>query len=292
MRVKTRKSRWFALFLALGLGTGLLTILFAVLWIGLVKPGATVSAQVAVQSPILGGWRTYRSDNVDNLASAVVYNSVRDEYLVVWEDHNASEIAIYARRVGSDGYEIGGAIQVAHYSTYTSCQPAVAYSPLHDKYLVVYSQDSKPSLPPYTDYNIIGQPINGDGTKTETGFLIGGKTIHQRRPAVAYNGTDDEFLVTWDEEQGAGGWYDIWAQRVNADDWSLEPGPVCIADAGDNRHRYQPDVAYNAARNQYLIAYTREDSDGDVFGKVVGADLSDPLSVTEFAIIYNTSLQG
>ncbi|MBN1976980.1 MAG: hypothetical protein JW918_06225 [Anaerolineae bacterium] len=284
-----KKSRWFRLFLALGLGVGVLVILCAAPRAGLAEP----AAPAAVLSPILGGWRTYRSDNVDNLASAVAYNSVRDEYLVVWEDHYASEIAIYARRVGSDGYEIGSAIQVAHYGTYTSCQPAVAYSPLHDKYLVVYAQDSKPSLPPYTDYNIIGQPINGDGTKTELGFNIGAKfPIHQRRPAVAYNPTYDEFLVTWDEEQGTGGWHDIWAQRVNAADWSFEPGPVCIANPSDSRHRYQPDVAYNAVRNEYLIAYTREDTDGDIFGKVVGAHLPDPLAVAETLIIYNYNLQG
>ena len=291
MQVKTRKSRWFALFLALGLGAGMLATLSAVPWIGLAEPAAVALAPLAAQSPILGGWRTYRSDNVDNLASAVAYNSVRDEYLVVWEDHNATEIAIYARRVASDGYEIGNAIQIAHYGTYTSCQPAVAYSPLHDKYLVVYSQDSKPSLPPYTDYDIIGQPINGDGTMPESGFSIDANTIHQRYPAVTYNPTYDEFLVAWDEEQGTGGWHDIWAQRINATDWSFEPGPVCIATAG-SVHRRQPDVAYNIARNQYLIAYTSGDGDGDISGKVLDAHLPDALAVAEFNLIWNTNLQG
>lgn len=281
--METKETRRFAL--ALGLGVGAVMLLLTALWIGLAEPAAAA----VLQSSILGGWTTYRSDAVDNRASAVAYNSVRGEYLVVWEDHYASEIAIYARRVDGDGNALGSAIQIAHYSTYTSCQPAVAYSPVQDKYLVVYSQDSKPSLPPYTDYNIIGQPIDGDGAKTETGFLIGGNTNHQRHPAVAYNGTLDEFLVTWDEEQGAGGWHDVWAQRVNAGDWTFEPGPVCIA-TGDSTHRRQPDVAYNPTRNQYLIAYTREDD--DIFGKIVGAGLADPLAVLEFEMIWNTNLQG
>jgi hypothetical protein len=221
---------------------------------------AESAASAAVQSPILGGWSVYRLNSVDDRASAVAYNSVRDEYLAVWEEHYASEITVYARRVSSDGERLDSAIQVAHYSTYTSCEPAVAYGPVHDKYLVVYSSETKPALPPYTDYNIYGQPINGDGTKAETGFSIGGKTVRQRRPAVAYNSMFDEFLVTWDEEQGIGGWHDIWAQRINANDWTFEPGPACVA-TGDSKHRYQPDVAYNATRNEYLIAYTRQ---GDV----------------------------
>lgn len=290
MQIKARKLHWFALILILGLGAGMLATLAIVPLIGLAKPAVAALGPIAAQGPILGGWRTYRSDSVDNLASVVAYNNVRNEYLVVWEDHNVSEIAIYGRRVGSDGYEIGSAIQIAHYSTYTSCQPAVAYSPAHDKYLVVYSQDSKPSLPPYTDYNIIGQPINGDGTKTETGFLIGGNTNHQRHPVVAYNGAYDKFLVVWDEEQGAGGWHDIWAQRINAVDWSSVSGSVNIA-TGDSVHRRQPDVAYNAARNEYLIAYTYGDA-GGIFGKVVNADLASTLSITELMLILNTNLQG
>jgi hypothetical protein len=283
-----KKSRWFVLFLALGLGVGVLAVILAAPRTGLAGP----AAPAAIQGPILGGWRTYRSDNVDNLASAVAYNNVRDEYLVVWEDHYASEIAIYARRVGSNGYEIGSAIPVAHVSTVTNCQPAVAYSPLHDKYLVVYARDTKPGGMPDIDYDIIAQPINGGGTITDGSFAVRPNADRQRRPAVTYNPTYDEFLVTWDDEEGGGGgWQDIWAQRINATNWSFEPGPVCIAAAGDNRHRYQPDVAYNAARNQYLIAYTREDGDGDIFGKVVDADLTAPHLLPEIDIVYNTNLQ-
>ena len=246
------------------------------------------SAWIGAQGPDLGGWHTFRSDSVDNLASAVAYSGRRDEYMVVWEDHNASEVAVYGRRADHTGYPQGSAVQIAHYATYTSCEPSVAYGPLHDRYLVVYAQDSKPSLPPGTDYNIIGQPVNGDGTITETGFLIDGKfPVHQRRPAVVYNSTYDEFLVVWEEEQGAGGWHDIWAQRINASDWSMEPGPVCIA-TGDSLHRLEPDAAYNEVRNDYIIAYTR---DVDIFAKVVDAGLTSPLTISETEIIYNTNYQ-
>ena len=54
--------------------------------IGLAEPAAAPLAPTAIQSPILGVWHTYRSDSVDNLASAVAYNSVRNEYLVVCDN--------------------------------------------------------------------------------------------------------------------------------------------------------------------------------------------------------------
>ena len=152
MQVKTRKSRWFTLFLALGLGAGMLATLLAVPWIGPAEPAAAALAPIAAQGPILGGWRTYRSDNVDNRASAVAYNSVRDEYLVVWEDHNATEIAIYARRVASDGYEIGGAIQ-GH-------QPAGKQQTARDPWAAELRQPVQRSLPDGA-YPILSETLSG-----------------------------------------------------------------------------------------------------------------------------------
>jgi hypothetical protein len=284
MHEKQRKTNWLRSILLAVIAVSTISGLAMLSGNGMAAPGNA-------QSPILGGWIPLRVDDIDNLASAMVFNSVRNEYLVVWEEYYATEVAVYARRVDQDGYLLGSAFPVAHYSTYPSWQPAVAYSTAQDKYLVVYSFDSKPTLPPFSDYNISAQPINGDGSITESGFSIDPNTNHQRRPAVTYNTTDDEFLVVWDVEQGAGGWLDIWAQRINASDWSFEPGPVCIA-TGDSMHRYQPDVAYNLTRNEYLIAYTREDSDGDIFAKRLPAYLPNPLLVAEIDIVWNTNLQG
>jgi hypothetical protein len=275
----------------LGLSTLVIAVLIATPRVGLAGPACDMLVPAAAQNPVLGPWWDYRLDAVNNRAPAVAYNSARNEYLLVWEDHYASEIAIYGQRISGNGSPLGSAIQIAHYGTYTSSEPSVAYSPLHDEYLVAYANDTKPGGVPNVTYNILAQPINGDGTKTETGFVIGGNTNMQRHPAVTYNGSMDEFLVAWDEEQGTGGWHDVWAQRVRAADWSFPSGPVCIA-TGGNKHRYEPDVAFNAARNEYLIAYTREDTDPDVFGKVLGASLPNPLGVSETEIIYNLNLQG
>jgi hypothetical protein len=284
MKLRMNKAQRTTPWLTLGLIACVVAILSTAPGIGLAQ-----SAIESIKAPIFGSWRTIRSDAVDNMASVIAYNNVRDEFLVVWEDHYVSEVAIYAQRVDGNGYDLlGGAIQVAHYATYPSVQPAVAYSPAQDKYLVVYSYDSKPTITPFTDYEINGQPVNGDGTITETGFSIDGNSNHQRRPAVAYNSANNEFLVVWDEEQGSGGWLDLWGQRINANDWSFEPGPVCL-ETGDSLHRSQPDVAYNVTRNQYLVAYTR---DSDIFAKVLDAGLSDPLSINEVALIFNTNLQG
>ena len=202
----TRKHK-LVLALAMGLGA-----LVAAVCVG-VWPAARAAP---VAYPPIGPPAYLTADSIDNQHAAVAYNKNRDEYLVVWENHNATDVTIYAQRVGRDGLPIGGQIQVVHWGTFTSCQPAVAYSPLHDKYLVVFATDSKPSLPPYVNYNLWARPINGDGTTPEAVFQLPeyANTNNQWRPSVAYNEPLDEFIVVWEEEQSAGGWRDIWAQRL------------------------------------------------------------------------------
>ena len=288
-----KRFRWLIVVWMLGMGVATLVVLFSAPDVGRAQSETDPPGQISTQWPdFFGGMKAYRVDSVDNLASAIAYNSVRGEYLIVWEDHYASEIAVYGKRACADtGAPFDPAIQIAHHSTYTRCQPAVAHSPVQDKYLVVFAGESKSSLPPYTNYCIVGQPVNGYGPITELGFPIQANTNHQRHPAIAYNSANDEFLVVWDEEQGTGGWHNIWAQRINAGDWSFEPGPVCIA-TGGSKHRSRPDVAYNSVRNEYLIAYTQGPiTGGNIYAKVVDAGLTTPLSITEFAIVYNTNLQ-
>ena len=45
----------------------------------------------------------WSGDGVGNWGPRVVYNDLRDEYLVVWLNERASSLDIYARRVGGDG---------------------------------------------------------------------------------------------------------------------------------------------------------------------------------------------
>jgi hypothetical protein len=245
--------------------------------------GALAGASPA--EPIFGDWQRYITNTVNDLYPAVAYNSSRNEYLVVWEQHQATEIAIFARRVAGDGSSLGNVITIANWATYTATHPGVAYSPVQDKYLVVLSYDSKPSGGG-TDYMVSVQEVYGDGS-LGAGKPIAPKTNDQVNPTVTYNEAWDEFLVVWEEEQGDGGWRDIWAQRLRASDLHEHPGPVNIATGGD-MHRIRPDVAYNPAVNGYLIAYSRDYS---IFGKIAAAHLDGVGPSSEIEIVFNTYVQ-
>lgn len=248
-------------------------------------------------TPVIGPAVSIRNDTIDNGEPAVAYNSVRDEYLAVWEDYNATEIAIYGQRVSRDGQLQGGRMTIAAYSTYTSTQPAVAYNPVVDQYLVVYTSDCRPSLPPYHEYNLNGRFIHGDGTVGDYILLDAWTSEQTWHPDVAYNSQDDEFMVVWEIEHGSYGSpglrHDIWAVRVYSDTHSgswQKTDRRCVATgaldgADDDRERVWPALAYNAARNEFLIVYTREGPpDDDVLGKVAEADLDGIFAADEIGI--------
>lgn len=215
--------------------------------------------------PQLGAFiNIWLETNVDNLEPAVAYNSLRDEYLVVWTNTRGGGATkdIYARRVHGDGTLSPAVFTIAHNANFHNYEPDVAYSPVHDEYLVVYTYDSAG-----TGSDIWARRVNWNGSWMSSEFALGRKSDDQHHPAVAYNPDADEYLVVY-QNTWAGGGQDIDAERVQASDGTPLGWVNIVAGAG---FRSFPDVAHCPASNFYLIAYTYRSSalgSGDVYGKV------------------------
>lgn len=257
-----KKARWFTLALALGL----LVPLLAVPEGKLAQPVSAGRNAAVMQAPLLGPFIEIWNDTPDNLNPAVAYNSLHDEYLAVWENDRGATRDIYARRVASDG-TVKSWFSVASWPNKWNWLPDVAYSPVQDEYLIVYAYNVSS-----TDYDLWARRVKWDGSWMSAEFPINRDADKQWYPAVAYNSTNDEYLVVY-ENYWAGGLRDIAAQRVKASDGSLLSWANIATAPGQVRRL--PDVAYNAARNEYLIAYTYQHSptDGDIYGKVASANL-------------------
>jgi hypothetical protein len=196
----------------------------------------------------------------------VAYNSNHDEYLVVWyNDQGGGTWDIYARRVRGDGTLLSNFCVVSDAGK-KNWQPDVAYSPTQDEYLVVYTYEQNSS-----DYDLFARRVSWNGGWMSAEIAINLEADKQWNPAVAYNSQNDEYLVVY-ENWWAGGLRDIAAQRVDASDGSLLSWRNIATGTGEER--VFPDVAYNEARNEYLIAYTfGVGSDGHIYGKVASANL-------------------
>ena len=227
-----------------------------------------MSATALFALPRFGAWITVREDAIDNREPAMAHATDHHEYLVVWWNDWAGNDDIYAQRVAEDGALLTWfAVITGPGEQYQ--EPAVAYSAVHDQYLIAYTYDD-----PTTDNDIWARRITWHGGWMSAPFTITTDVDDQHHPAVAYNSVDDEYLVVY-QNSWVGGLQDIAAQRVRASDGALLSW-ANVATGGTGEVRVEPDVTYNEARNQYLIAYNYWSNvdPPQIRGKVAAANLA------------------
>ncbi len=182
----------------------------------------------------------------------IAYNSQRDQYLVVWHNSWGGSRDIYGQRLDGEGNLLSW-FAISAGAT-DRAQPAVAYDETNDRYLVVWIQDF---LGDGSDWDLYGRLIPWNGPDAAlTDFPIESASSSQWSPEVAFALTQQEFLVVWSNDDGSSP-FDITARRVNLD--GTFPNNSMVAVASGATHRTNPDVAYNLARNEYLVTY-------DLFG--------------------------
>jgi LPXTG-motif cell wall-anchored protein len=133
---------------------------------------------------------------------------------------------------------------------------AVAYNPVADEYLVVFTGDDTVD----DEFVVLGQRLDAAGNQIGTNdFLIGRSAFRASEVSVVYNPTDDEYLVAWtatlDPRTFMGG---ILVQRLDAAGNEVGADDVEISELGTGTS-YHVDVAYNGVDNEYLVAFTGTD---------------------------------
>jgi hypothetical protein len=237
-----------------------------------------VAAPAGERAPIGPDITVSALDN-EQVAPAVAYNSLHDEYLVVWENDWPGNKDIYATRISSTGALLGW--WAVTYGDEDRIQPAVAYDPVRDRYLVVWSVDFYGDG---SDYDIVGRffPWNGPDPLLQE-FPVCDWTTSQFDPDVAFALTQDEFLVAWTESTTSG--FRIGASRISADGSGSPTGPWTVSSGTEDRRK--PSVAYNLHRNEYLLTWEMLNSSFDVWAVRLRGD-GVPLGTGEFAVASET----
>jgi hypothetical protein len=193
----------------------------------------------------------------------VTYNSTDNEYLVVWESREteSSGIDVYGQRVSSSGALLGG-----NFPIYTAPRharhPAVAYNNTDNEYLVVWDDGAGIS-----DAEVYGQRVSSGGALVGSDFLIASAYGTQWDTEVAYNSTDNEYLVVWHDYRNSS--QDIYGQRVSSSGGLLGGNIPIYTGSGHDSH---VEVAYNGTVNEYLAVWEHSASDysnSDVYGQRV-----------------------
>jgi len=217
---------------------------------------------------------------------AVAYNSQANEYLVVWygDDDTAplvdGEFEIFGQRLDAGGAQVGTndfRISDVGPDGNTGCgatNPAVAYNSTANEYLVVWSGDD--TTPPLADneWEVFGQRLDASGTQVGANdFRLSdmgpdGSASHDAyAPAVAYNSTNNEYLVVWEGDDGTAPLVDeeteIFGQRLDAGGVAVGTNDFRISDMGPDGDpaydAYEAAVAYNSTSNDYLVVWYGDD---------------------------------
>ena len=240
-----------------------LTVLIALVL--LLNTSLAANATQPSESPYLSPEITISDFNNRESVPDIAYNHKHNEYFVVWQTDNP--YTIRGARISATGqvlanFQINGG---------PAFQPAVAYDPVHDRYLVVFifGDSNSPSKP-----DLLGRFIPWDGPDPIIkSFPIATWSTTQIDPDVAYGRAVEEFLVVW------ANLYTpptplpnyISGRRIRAADGSFIGTGSNMTINHPSQDRNNPRVTYNLARNEYLVVY---DNLVDILGTRFTGDLT------------------
>jgi hypothetical protein len=252
-----------------------------------------ISTQGTDGDPTVNAWNPH-----------VAWNSIDNEYLVVWSgDRIAGELEIWGQRVeGRTGGLIGGNFRISDMGAdgdldFDAHHPRVAHNPTNNEYLVVWSGDD--AVDGQTEIwaqrldNTAAEIGANDFPISQTGPVQDGThTAHD--PDLVWNSVSNQYLVVWSADELTDEEFEIHGQRLDDQGTEIGDDDFRISDMGPegdvDYDADQPAVAYNNMGNEYLIVW-RGDTDGgglvedelEIFGQLI-TGLGNPLTPNDFRI--------
>jgi len=178
-----------------------------------------------------------------NISSTVAYNSVNNEYLVVWQD---GIVNINGQRISASGSPIGSSFVICGANRQQN-DASVAYNPHANEYLVVFD-DHRNNM----NYDIYGKRVSGAGSVNSQDIAICTLTGDQLYPDVGYCPATNGYLVAWPDLRTGSLYPDLYYNMVSEMGLVGSVTPLSMAQWG----QLDPDVAYDPAANQYLVVWT------------------------------------
>jgi len=197
-------------------------------------------------------------------APQVAYNTLHDEYLVVWHDICAAGTPashVFARRLTGWGKPVGEAFEVAApLDARNRWDAAVVYDEVGDRYLVTYTYDYNGDG---TDLDVRGRYLAWNGP--DPGWLefpIALTGLDEQGSRAAYSPTSQVFVVVYEREDPTLG------SVVDGALFSFGSAPTWFNVAVSGL-RVNPDIVYGAFFDHFAVAY---DDQSEVYLTVLDAE--------------------
>jgi hypothetical protein len=251
--------------------------------------------------------------NFFGLDPEVAYSATDSKYLVVWsgdDDTGAlvdNEFEIYGQFIDELGNEIGSNdFRISFNNTdgnsnFRTDRPDVVWNSTTNQFLVVWEGETNVD----GEVEIYGQILNNDGTFSGTNFRIsdtgpdGDTNFDANRPEIAYNATDNEFLIVWESDETINNNIDIYGQRLSATGTEIGTNDFQISMQlpvnDSNFDARDPDVVWNIFSNEYFVVWQGEmatDEEKEIFGQRlnnVGSSIGSNFRISDMGIDGVTS---
>jgi len=251
--------------------------------------------------------------------SAVVYNSQRSEFLVVWEGSLETsggiprETEIFGQLIDAGtGSLVGNMKRISFMGMdgdyrYNARRPALAYNPSRNDYLVVWEGNENTSVENIEEFEIWGQRLSYNlfGGLVLTGNELrisemgpdGDAAYRPYRPAASYNAIEDRYTVVWESDDNAppvvNDEYEIFGQEMEytADILTESGSDFRISVMGPNgdpeSDAVSPDIAFNEAKGEYLVVWSGNENPGqgdyEIWGRRIlpGGSFSPQIKISQ-----------
>lgn len=256
------------------------------------------------------------STTFDAFVPSIAWNSTDNEYLVVWSGDDDTgglingENEIFGQRLSSTGAPIGADdfrisfVGGTGGAAFDAFDADVAYNSNDNLYLVAWSGDSLDG-----EDEIQGQIVSANGTLTGGQLTISNQgppantSYDAEQPAIAYNATNNEFMVIWWGDTNVPGEEECFARRLNGTNGMGIDSAHVISDMGPagntNYDAATCDVAWNSTANQYLAVWDADDmsavttsGENEIFGQLLD-NMGTEIGPNDFVISsLGTNLNG
>ena len=198
-------------------------------------------------------------DYFPELAYGVV-DAYNGNFLVVWERELASDDSeVFGRLIrgatdvagANPGDLVGGSFQISGSAAGFASAPAVAFDPINDNFLVVWTDDR--GVPTDDESDIIGQRVSANGALVGSSFQISSQAGAEYAPRVIYHPEQQEYLVIWNWAASSTTASNIYAQRVSPGG-ALNGGVINIAVTAGQEGAGDPTI--DVETGSYVIPMT------------------------------------
>lgn len=236
--------------------------------------------------------------------AALAYNSVDQEFLVVWTQAVSNVNTIFGQRVGTDGTEASSSDFQISYNAYGDAyRPRIAFDAVHDQYLVTFNNSSV-AYDVASDgvREVFGQLVAADATLNGGTFQISNLATYDIAMGVleprvnggavgndvAYNPVSNRFLVVFSESPtNWGNWYDneVYGDYVTGSGELTGSRDFQISDMNSWRDlaagALRPWVDFDSDTGQFMTVWMTQKSETvtgyDIWGSLVsGAETVRP----------------